>query len=173
MRGHGRGGLYHKKLCALLPVYLISANACAVLREGFMVSLRRRAVARARSSEHGLHGGLTWRLQGSRRSRPHVPAARWTTCRLSPPAPCPWPPSSDVRGRENGRWRGRAGCVCDETCGRVVCKEGRMPGLPYGVVETRGNTLSVSNDPVPRHRTLGGRHESRSGLPRTPFSPGC
>ena len=26
-----------------------------------------------------------------------------------------------------------------------------MPGLPYGVVETRGNTLSVSNDPVPGH----------------------
>ena len=44
-----------------------------------------------------------------------------------------------------------------------------MPGLPYGVVETRGNTLSVSNDPVPGHHTRGDRHESRSGLPRTPF----
>ena len=48
-----------------------------------------------------------------------------------------------------------------------------MPGLPYGVVETRGNTLSVSNDPVPGHHTRGDRHESRSGLYREPLRCVC
>ena len=40
----------------------------------------------------------------------------------------------------------------------AVRREGRVPGLHYGVVQTRGRPLGASNGPDPRHHIRGDRH---------------
>ena len=40
----------------------------------------------------------------------------------------------------------------------AVRREGRVPGLHYGVVQTRGRPLGASNGPDSCHHTRGDRH---------------